>query len=110
MPPHRGGDFVLGDPPSAHQFPSEAGLPAPLLPLAAHRPIKGTTRWTTYQIVLDVPEKSSLIAFGLLLDGPGKVWICNIHFEVVSNDVPTTPERVDQPNVPDQPINLDFKD
>ena len=76
------------------------------------RPIKGSTGWTTYQIVLHVPDNSSHIAFGLLLDGPGQVWLCNLRFEVVSNDVPTTPELsvLNQLNVPDQPVNLNFKE
>jgi hypothetical protein len=69
------------------------------------RPIKGTTGWTTYQIVLDVPENSSDIAFGLLLNGAGQVWLSNFHFEVVSNNVPTTGKA----NIPDLPVNLNFK-
>jgi len=70
------------------------------------RPIKGTTVWTTYQIVLDVPERSTQVAFGLLLDGVGQVWLSDIQFEVVSDDVPTT----GQSNIPDGPINLDFQE
>ena len=35
------------------------------------RKIEGTTDWTKYTIVLDVPEDASAIAFGLLMSGKG---------------------------------------
>jgi hypothetical protein len=69
------------------------------------RPIKGTTGWTKYQIVLDVPENSIYIAVGLLLGGSGQVWMTDIRFEVVGVNVPTTDLSV---NHPDKPINLSF--
>ena len=70
------------------------------------RPISGSIDWVTYQIVLDVPENSDEIAFGLLLDGPGRVWLTNFQFEVVSAGVATT----GRPEVPDAPTNLEFKE
>lgn len=70
------------------------------------RPISGSIDWVTYQIVLDVPETSSDIAFGLLLDGPGRVWLTDFQFEVVSVDVATTGRL----EIPDAPINLNFKE
>jgi hypothetical protein len=70
------------------------------------RPISGSIDWATYQIVLDVPETSSHIAFGLLLDGPGRVWLADFQFEVVSVDVATTGKF----EVPDVPTNLHFKE
>lgn len=54
------------------------------------RSIKGTTPWTKYAIVLDVPKDASEIAFGVLLDGKGAVWVDHFDFEEVSNVVPTT--------------------
>jgi hypothetical protein len=57
---------------------------------AGARPIKGTTGWSQYQIVLDVAPEAKDIAFGILLDGPGAVWIDEIKFEVVDSSVPTT--------------------
>lgn len=54
------------------------------------RPIKGTTGWSLYQIVLDVAPEAKDIAFGILLEGPGAVWIDEIKFEVVDQSVPTT--------------------
>jgi hypothetical protein len=73
------------------------------------RPIAGSVDWRSYQIVLDVPDNSSYIAFGLLLDGPGCVWLTKFHFEVVPGDVPTT-GRLDITVFPDMPLNLDFRD
>jgi hypothetical protein len=72
------------------------------------RPIKGTTGWTRYAVVLDVPDDSIDIAFGVLLDGLGQVWVDNILFETVGKDVPTTDLREDTTFL-DQPVNLDFE-
>ncbi len=47
------------------------------------RPIKGTVDWKKYEIILDVPQESVLIAYGVLLDGPGSVWLDNFEFEVI---------------------------
>jgi hypothetical protein len=54
------------------------------------RPIKGTTDWKKYEIVLDVPNNASNIAFGALLAGTGQIWFDNLNFEIVDNSVPTT--------------------
>ncbi len=54
------------------------------------RPIKGTTDWQKYEVVLDVPQESVSIAFGLLLAGQGQAWLSDVKFEEVSADVPTT--------------------
>src|ERR1041385_9161860 len=37
------------------------------------RPIKGTTDWQKYEVVLDVPSNASGIAVGILLEGNGSV-------------------------------------
>ncbi len=54
------------------------------------RPIKGTTGWQQYDVVLDVPAGAAGIFFGILLDGPGEVWLNNTKIEVVGTDVPAT--------------------
>jgi hypothetical protein len=54
------------------------------------RGIKGTTAWQRYDVVLDVPENAAGIALGILLAGPGEVWLNNVKIEVVGNDVPVT--------------------
>jgi len=74
------------------------------------RPIKGTTGWTKYEIVLDVPSNASLIAYGALLDGTGQIWFDNITFEVVHDDVPTTGSVNGKKSATqDEPTNLDFE-
>lgn len=54
------------------------------------RPIEGTTDWTKYEIVLDVPKKSKFIAYGVLINQNGQAWLADFAFDVVSNDVPVT--------------------
>lgn len=44
------------------------------------RSIKGTTDWTKYEIVLDVPLNSSNLAYGALLVGTGQIWFDDIKF------------------------------
>ncbi|MCF8426713.1 MAG: hypothetical protein K9H61_03035 [Bacteroidia bacterium] len=74
------------------------------------RPIKGTTGWTKYEIVLDVPNNSSLIAYGALLDGTGQIWFDNIMFEVVADNVPTTGSINGKKSATlEEPTNLDFE-
>lgn len=55
-----------------------------------NRPIKGTRDWEKYEIVLDVPSDSFDIAFGILLQGKGQVWLSHLQLESVGKDVPTT--------------------
>ncbi len=55
-----------------------------------NRPIKGTTDWKKYKVVLDVPSNSNLINIGILLSGKGEVWVSNLKFEIVDKTVPTT--------------------
>ncbi len=70
-----------------------------------NRPIKGTTEWQRYEIVLSVPQDSTNIAFGILLEGSGQVWLSDIQFAEVSSDVQVTDLSK---ALPDQPENLDF--
>jgi beta-lactamase regulating signal transducer with metallopeptidase domain len=71
------------------------------------RAIKGTTDWKLYDIVLDVPKKASDIALGILLAGPGKVWMSGVQVDVVGPEVATT-GMMGQSEMPDGPTNLDF--
>lgn len=68
------------------------------------RPIKATTGWQKYEVVLDVPQDATGIFFGVLLSGAGSVWLNNVKLEVVGSDVPTTAKKV-----PDEPVNLNFE-
>jgi len=78
----------------------------------SNRPIIGTTAWTKYEIVLDVPANASLIAFGALLEGTGQIWFDNISFEIVDNSVAVTGKinNVQQSAITEEPLNLDFED
>lgn len=69
------------------------------------RPIRATTDWTKYEVILDVPEQAQGIAFGVLLDGAGQVWFDDFKLEIVEKDVPTT--RI---KAPPAPKNLDFEE
>jgi hypothetical protein len=48
-----------------------------------NRRIKGTTDWTRYEIVLDVPRKTRYIGFGALVAGAGQAWVDDFVFEPV---------------------------
>ncbi len=72
------------------------------------RPIKNTTDWKKYEIVLDVPQEAGAMVFGVLLEGSGKVWISDISFEVVDQSVPTTNMVKERAALPQGPVNLDF--
>ncbi|GIN71918.1 putative HTH-type transcriptional regulator YbfP [Bacillus sp. J14TS2] len=73
------------------------------------RPITGSTEWNHYYIVLDVPQNSSLISFGVLLSGKGQVWVDEFKFEEVDKKTPTT--NIDfTSNILDEPTNLSFEE
>ena len=70
------------------------------------RPIKGNNDWKKCEIILDVPEESGTLNFGVLLSGTGKVWFDDISFEIVDNlKAKTTTER----SLPEKPSNIDFE-
>jgi hypothetical protein len=71
------------------------------------RPISGTTDWHQYEVVLDVPQESVAIAFGILLTGKGKTWVNEVQFEEVGADLPTTSHEAYE-DLPETPGNLDF--
>ena len=56
----------------------------------SNRPIKGTTDWKKYEIILDIPSNAYNIAYGSLLVGQGQIWFSNISFEVVNDSIPTS--------------------
>ena len=49
------------------------------------RPIKNTTDWTRYEIVLYIPVEASSISYGVLLDGTGQIWFKDIIIEIVDD-------------------------
>ncbi len=76
--------------------------PQPVTPLSFHsmenRPIQGTTDWHDYDVVLDVPEESMSICFGIMLVGRGQFWFNDPHLEEVGNDVPVHTMPIINPN------------
>lgn len=73
-----------------------------------NRQIKGTTDWTQYSMVLDVPKESTNIAFGIMLGGKGDLWMDDVSFDIVGDDIETT----DCPCFAKKggPQNLDFEE
>lgn len=54
------------------------------------RPVKGTTDWKSYHVVLDVADFAENIACGILLAGEGAAWIGNLSLEIVSDETEIT--------------------
>jgi hypothetical protein len=67
------------------------------------RRIIGHTDWQQYSIVVDVPDTSYGMAFGIYHIGKGTVWVDDISFESVGKDVPLT-------GCAEGPINLSFEE
>jgi len=81
-----------------------------------NRPIKGSTTWTPYDVVLDVPPGATGIAFGTLVSGAGEVWLDQLSLEVVGPEVHTTDLKpsmsnppATRPSLPLAPVNLNFR-
>jgi hypothetical protein len=76
------------------------------------RPIKGTTDWKRYDVVLDVPQAATGIFLGILLDGQGTVWLSDVKFEVVGVEVPATGSAFTAFTAltADHPTNLNFEE
>ena len=70
------------------------------------RPVKGTTGWTTYDLVLDVDTAGKRLVWGILMSGTGQVWITEPVFTVVDSSVKTTAHPI---IVPKEPVNLEFE-
>jgi RNA polymerase subunit RPABC4/transcription elongation factor Spt4 len=69
------------------------------------RPITASQEWTQHAIVLDVDSNATAVAFGILLAGKGAVWIDDLAFDVVGQDVPVTDMTLQSR----RPRNLDFE-
>jgi erythromycin esterase len=85
------------------------------------RLITGTHDWTYYEAVLDLPQETIGISFGVFLQGPGTAWFDDFKFEVVGTDVQVTASSVPIPypnpggieslwaRKPFVAVNLDFE-
>lgn len=69
------------------------------------RPVVGTRDWRRYELVHDISEEAEYVFFGLIVDGPGKVWMKDVELSVVPDDVPLTAP----PRIKPKPENLDFE-
>lgn len=73
------------------------------------RPIKNTTPWTKYEIVLDVPNNAIALAYGVLISSTGTAYIDNITFEIVGESQAVTGTPVSK-QLPSAPLNTNFED
>ncbi len=74
------------------------------------RKIKGTTPWTKYEIVLDVPLNASNLAYGALLTGTGQIWFDNLQFDIVDSTISVTGKNMSNSSPANsEPVNLDFE-
>src|SRR5262249_39986119 len=55
-----------------------------------NRLIRGNLDWERHEIVLDVPQDSINIGFGVAMAGKGQAWFDDLQFDVVGQDVHTT--------------------
>lgn len=74
------------------------------------RPVRGTTDWQKYEIVLDVPTGAKNIAFGFFLFGSGTLWADDFSLEVVDRTVPLTTSGPPEVVLPKSPVNPNFED
>ncbi len=56
------------------------------------RSVKGSTPWTKYEVVLDVPMNASNILYGVMIAGTGEIRWHTCILEVVDDSVPVTAE------------------
>jgi hypothetical protein len=72
-------------------------------------PVKGTTEWQQYSVVLDVPPEASALAYGFFVEGAGKMWVNGAKLEPVGPEVASTNMLSERPNsAPKAPVNLNF--
>ena len=55
-----------------------------------NRALKGSNDWGMHDIVLDVPENSIDILYGVLLAGKGQIWAKDLHLQIVDESVEIT--------------------
>lgn len=72
------------------------------------RPIKGTTDWTKYEIIINVSKDASAIAYGVLVGGKGTAYFDDITFEVLG-DAEKPEDRKKARTYPAKPTNLNFE-
>ncbi len=71
-------------------------------------PIKGTTDWTKYEIMVNVPNDASAVAYGLLVNGKGMAYFDDVSFEVLG-PAENHPVHGKPSMLPDKGENFDFE-
>ncbi|MBX9668529.1 MAG: hypothetical protein K2X93_12970, partial [Candidatus Obscuribacterales bacterium] len=71
-------------------------------------PITGSTDWNRHDSIVDVQKDCINISYGIVVHGPGKVWLSQAQLEEVSEDVPTNDVKVVAPDK-SEPQNLNFE-
>jgi hypothetical protein len=75
------------------------------------RPIKGSTEWTEYSIVVDIPPNADHVTFGLMHIGTGTIWLDDVRIERVGKDVPLTGSFTTLRGCgKKEPVNMNFED
>ncbi|AIQ44778.1 transcriptional regulator [Paenibacillus sp. FSL R7-0273] len=75
----------------------------------SNRPVTGDSEWNHYAIVLDVPDNSAVVSFGVILSGRGRVWVDELRFEEVDDSIAVTNLDYSQ-DLLDEPVNLSFEE
>src|SRR5207247_6358775 len=57
------------------------------------RAVLGTTDWSRYEVVADIPTDAERIDVMALLRGSGTVWVDDMALEIVDQNVPTTDDQ-----------------
>ena len=70
------------------------------------RPIKGTTDWIKCEITLNVPDESSTLNYGVLLNGEGVIYFDRVSFEILGDIT----ENIEIKKLPEKPANIDFEE
>ncbi|HEY5005351.1 MAG TPA: bifunctional nuclease domain-containing protein, partial [Ktedonobacteraceae bacterium] len=70
--------------------------------------IRGTTDWTKYEIIFDVPNDTAFIKFSLHMMGAGQMWLDKIDFEEVDSSMPLTEDAGPRIPFPEEPQNTHF--
>jgi hypothetical protein len=72
-------------------------------------PVKGTTDWQQYSVVLDVPPQAAALAYGFFVAGTGQMWVSGTKLEPVGPEVPSTNMITSRTSsLPKAPVNLSF--
>jgi len=85
-----------------------------------HRSVSGTTGWSLYEIVMDVPDDATTLVYGVFLVGMGRMDVDNVHFLPVPVGTKSTTVYEENQLKPKQgytppriveivPANLDFE-